>query len=185
MRNHLIAERYARALSETVKNNDDLERAMDAMAAVRAVYESSHDLQSALGNPVIDLDARTKVLDEILDTLDVPAPVTNLLHTLLLRKRIAILPDVATLFENFVDERLNRVTANVTSAAPLSEEHHERVRAGLALYSGKDVRVQHTVDPDIVGGVVAEIEGIIIDGSLRTRLEHLKRSIVQSGLRTP
>ena len=82
------------------------------------------------------------------------------------------------LFARHADARLGRITAQVGSAVALSDAQCERISASLAKYSGKEVRIEYAVDPALMGGVTARIGGTVIDGSIRTRIERLKQSLL-------
>lgn len=178
MKNYLIAERYAKGLSAAVSENADLEPALDALTRLGALYDTDHDFRSTLANPAIDVDRRAAVLKGVLEVEQPPRAVARLLEVMLRRGRIALLPDVARVFKMLVDERLNRVTAVVTTVAPLTGDQESRLQERLTAFSGKTVRIETTVDREILGGVVARIGGAVIDGSLRTRLEHLKQALL-------
>jgi F-type H+-transporting ATPase subunit delta len=77
---------------------------------------------------------------------------------------------------------LERVGAEVTTAIPLNDEETARLKKSLAVYAGREIRMTTTVDPAIVGGVVARIGDRIIDGSLRTRLARLKQNVISHDL---
>ncbi|MEA3365166.1 MAG: ATP synthase F1 subunit delta, partial [Candidatus Hydrogenedentes bacterium] len=83
-----------------------------------------------------------------------------------------------TRFEEIVDARLNRVAVRITTVAPLSAEQEKRLKEKLSAYTGKSVRLQCHVDPEIIGGVVARIGWQVIDDSVRTRLARLKEALI-------
>jgi len=178
MKNYLVADRYAQAFSQTIPDSNDLESVLASLNDFSQLYTKSDDLHSVLANPVIELAIRRNVIDELLKVIEAPAAMTNLLHTLLERGRISILPDVAELFGRIVDERLNRVTAEVTTAVPITPEQRQQLQASLSQFSGKQVETRCVVDPDVIGGVVAVLDGLIIDGSLRRHLERLKHTLL-------
>ena len=77
MREFLLADRYARALRASIPQEGDLEIALTALQGFTVLFEEQHDLHSALSNPVIDIDARIKVLDETLALHPPPATVAR------------------------------------------------------------------------------------------------------------
>lgn len=178
MKHYRIAERYANGLNKALENDEDLEPAARALTALRRLYESHDDLRSALSNPSINLEIRLAVLGQLLDRLETPPCVRRLAGIMLRRGRIAMLPGVARIFAAKVDERLNRAGARIVSAVELTPEQSARVVAALERYSGRTIRADLEVDPGILGGIVAEIGGALIDGSVRTRLRRLRHALV-------
>ncbi len=181
MKNHLLAERYARALCESL-DTGELEQAAAALTDVAGVFASEHDLRSALSNPSLAIDRRRQVLEQVLARMDIPAKVAGLLQVMLRRGRIALLPDVAHCFEQQMDRRLGRAGAVAVTALTLPDEARTVLRDSLARFSGKDVRLTFEVDPAIVGGVVVRLEGLLLDGSMRTRLRRLAQSLLSGDI---
>jgi F-type H+-transporting ATPase subunit delta len=69
--------------------------------------------------------------------------------------------------------------ARVVSAAPLRAEQRERLRRALASRTGQQIELAESVDPTLLGGAIAEVGGLVIDGSLRTQLEQLRHSLTR------
>ncbi|MBN2311771.1 MAG: ATP synthase F1 subunit delta [Candidatus Hydrogenedentes bacterium] len=178
MRDYLIAQRYAEGLSAAMADTARLERAVEQLADMARLLDTHHDLRSCIGNDAIDEHLRGRVLDDVLRRLGAEPEVLRLCGLLLSRDRVFLLGDIVELLGRILDERLNRTTAKVTSAAPLTGPQQDRVRQALAGFSGKEVRLTCAVDADLIGGVVAEIGGRVIDGSLRTQLERLKTELI-------
>ncbi len=178
MINHLLAERYALGLSAALPQSDELENIVASLKQLRGLFEDVHDFRSILANPIVDIDVRRKILEDVLDKTASPQPVRRLLLVLLRRGRISILPDVTEVFAKIVDDRFNRVTGTVTTAVELDDKHKERICQSLSSFSHKTLRMNYEVDPDICGGVIAILDGTVIDGSLRSQFERLKEHIL-------
>lgn len=174
---YLVAERYAKALSASIRSESELEAAQQALADLADVVHQHHDLRTLMTNPAITLDRRLTALNDLLIAMNAPDAVAGLARVLLRRGRILELPRVAAFFHELADARLNRVGAHVTTAIELRGDERDRLRKSLEAYSGRNVRMTTRVDPEIIGGVVARIGDTVIDGSLRTRLARLKQSL--------
>lgn len=183
MRNYLIADRYAKALSGSIPDDGELDEARDALRQLSESFAASHDLRSVLTNPVIDTNKRAAILEGVITSdkvppADAPRVVKSLVRVLLRRGRIAMLPDVVEVFSVLVDERLGRVSAVATTTAQLDDAQENRLRGVLDKYSGKSVRMKFKIDPEILGGVVVRMGDTIIDGSVRTQLEGLRHALL-------
>ena len=178
MTGHVVADRYARALSEVIEEGSELDAALVQLDDFIAAHEAHPQLRSALGNPAIEADARRRVLDDLLSAMEITGPVSNLLRVLLKRGRLNALKNVRRSIAKIADSRMNRTTAKIRSAEALTSDQSERLQRGLSAYAGKTVRLDATVDDALGGGVVVELEGKILDGSLRTRLEQIKRAVL-------
>lgn len=180
MKNALISNRYAKALSAAIVDDEQLAANLDALDAISEMFTESEQLNGVLNDPALDLTERLGVLDALLKRIEAPKLVHNAVLVLLRRHRISLLPMVAELFRRRVDERCERVTATITTALPLTDEQAEPLRLGLEKYVGRDVRMHRIVDETIVGGVIAEISGVIIDGSVRARLQRISRALTEN-----
>lgn len=178
MKNHLIAMRYANALAEAVPDTTRLDTVLEQLAALAGVYVTHDDFRHCMDNRALPKEPRARVLDELLERIGADDEVYRLARLLFSKDRESVLPGIVEEFAIIVDRRLNRATASVTSAAPLSDEQRARLETALTKFSGKTVRLKCEVNPDLIGGVVARIGGQVIDGSLRTRLERLKHELI-------
>ena len=104
--------------------------------------------------------------------------VQSLALLLLERGRIATLPAIARAYEEMCDEKLGRVRARVLSAAPLDLASETEIRKGLERRTGKKVLMTTVVDPSLIGGVVSYVAGMVLDGSLASRLATIKNRLL-------
>lgn len=178
MNEFVLAERYAQALSASVADDSDLESILDDLARVVDLFAGNAELKAFANNPAVPLTAREDVVGEILAAAGESETTRRFVAALMERDRISLLPLTLKRFTAIVDERLNRVSAKVTSAAKLTKDQEKRIREGLAEYSGKTVLMEAYVDPEIIGGVVVEVGGKVLDGSVRSRLARLRDSIL-------
>ncbi len=179
MRSTLLADRYARALQSVFTETPELlQSAADALNALAAVYAQDPVFRGAMLNPVLERGARKKVLDAALGNLEASSQLTQLMHMLLERNRMALLPALAERFQSLFNEWMNRVDVTVTSAGPLTPDFERRIATAMGHFSGKSVHLECKVDPDIIGGLVVQILGNFIDFSLQTRLERLKEKLL-------
>lgn len=177
MKDYLLAYRYASALVQSIEHDAALEPARETVSGIARLFTENQELHTALATPSIDVEKRVEVMNEVLGG-DVPPVVMRFCDLLLRRQRIALLPGVAEIFATLVDKRLGRITARVTTATELDEPRHEELTQVLSKFSGKSVRMDCTVDPSILGGAIARVDGMLIDGSVRSRLERLRTALL-------
>lgn len=182
MKNYLIAERYAKALCSSLEDGA-LDSTGKMLREAAAIFTESDMLHNLLRSPAIDMDKRREVLRQVLAAAELDESVRQVAEVLLLRGRIDLLPDVAVVFGMLADTRLNRVRATVTTAAETTPEQEERLLVALKAWSGKDVRMEREVDPEILGGVVARVGDTVIDGSVHTRIKRLREFALEYDIR--
>jgi F-type H+-transporting ATPase subunit delta len=101
----------------------------------------------------------------------------NFLNLLVRKKRAEILPEIAAAYQTMVDEAKNISHGNVISAIELSDTLKANVQTILEKLTGKKVELTTSVDSSIIGGIIAKVGDLVLDGSIKTQLAGLKDSI--------
>ena len=173
------AARYARALFDVALTESDpvqVERDLSAFANLQA---SSLELQSVLTNPGVPVAGKRAVTDALTTRLEVSSPVRKLLALLAERDRLALVPDLLAIYRERLMDYQQVVRAEITTAAPLSAEGAAQLQQRLAKVTGRRVDITTSVDPAIIGGLVARIGTTVYDGSVATQLSKIRERLVQ------
>ncbi|HVR61551.1 MAG TPA: ATP synthase F1 subunit delta [Polyangia bacterium] len=173
-----VSRRYARALFQIGVDRGTFERLGDELVELAAVYRSSSELRQTLENPVFRPADKRAILEKILPRVTPTLEVQRFVLLLLERGRITALPAIARAYQELADQHTGRVRAQVTSAQALSPPDLERVRRSLERRTGKKVLVDAAVDPALIGGVVARVGDLVLDGSVRTQLNTLRDKLL-------
>jgi F-type H+-transporting ATPase subunit delta len=173
-----VARRYARALFGIGVDAGNFDALGQQLGDLAELWSSSAELRQALENPVFHQDEKRKVLEQLLPRVAPTPEVQRFVLLLLDRRRISILPAIARAYRALADEHTGRVRARVTSAEPLTPAALDRVRRSLEQRTGKKVIVEAEVDPDLIGGVVANVGDLVLDGSIRTQLSDLRAKLL-------
>jgi F-type H+-transporting ATPase subunit delta len=174
------ANRYARALFDVaVAEKNDLARVDLDLQAVVAMMRESPGLASAAGRSGVTETARKSLMEAVADKMALATPVKKLLVLLAESRKLDFMPDLAAAFHERLLAHQNIVRAEVTSAAALSPEQTTALAARLAAVTGKQVNLSLSVDPALLGGVVARIGSTVYDGSVRTQLARMRQELVK------
>jgi len=173
----ILARRYAKALFSVGKEQGTFGAYNDALQALSALYTSTPEVVDALTNPLYPMEIREKVMAGIVKSMETDTVMGNFLNLLVEKKRAEILPEIAEEFQIMVDEEQNISHGSVISAVELSDELQAKVRATLEKLTGKKVELTVSVDPSIIGGVIAKVGDLVLDGSIKAQLAGLKDSI--------
>jgi F-type H+-transporting ATPase subunit delta len=173
----ILARRYAKALFAVGKENDSYEAYNQALQGVAGLYQSLPEVVDALTNPLYPLDVREKVMVGLVKSIGVDKIMGNFLNLLVQKKRAEILPEIAEAFQAMVDTEKNISHGTIISAVALSDELQASVQAALEKLTGKKVELSTSVDPSLIGGIIAKVGDLVLDGSIRTQLAGLKDSI--------
>lgn len=177
MKQTILARRYAKALFAVSKEEGKFDEYNDALQGLNEVFASDSGLADSLTNPLYPMDVREKVMEGIVASMGVDKVMGNFLNLLVEKKRAGVLPEIAEEFQIMVDEEKNVSHGSVVSAVELSDELQAKVQATLEKLTGKKVELTTSVDPSIIGGVIAKVGDLELDGSIKTQLASLKDSI--------
>ncbi|MDE3096084.1 MAG: F0F1 ATP synthase subunit delta [Chloroflexota bacterium] len=169
------ARRYAEAVFDLADEEETFERWAADLRTI-ADFAREADVAEILASARVPREEKLRLLTAGLEG-QIGAEAMNLVRLLNGRDKLALVPDVLAIFGERVDERRGIAHAVVTTAVPLSGDERSAVAARLSAITGKTVDVTPVVDPAIIGGVVARIGDQLIDGSTRTRLMALRRSL--------
>jgi F-type H+-transporting ATPase subunit delta len=173
-----VARRYARALFGIGVDAGKFEALGDELGELATLWNESDELRQTLENPVFQPSEKRKVLESILPRVAPTAEVQRFVLLLLDRRRIVLLPAIARAYRDLTDAHVGRVRAEVVSAQDLAPATLDRIRRSLEQRTGKKVIIHSTVDPELIGGVVARVGDLVLDGSVRTQLADLRARLV-------
>ena len=166
-----IARPYAKAAFEEARRANTLDRWSRTLRVTALVVQDPR-VQRLLGNPMVSkADLSAFVGDLAGPELDESG--RNFLHTLADNRRLAYLPEISALFDAMKNEAEGVVDVTVTSAAPLANGQLDALSGALQKKLKRRIRVQSEVDPALIGGAVLRAGDLVIDGSLRARLERI------------
>ena len=177
MRNFTISRRYARALLSLGKEDGNYLKYGEELKAFSELLKRETQAQYILQSPIYDFTSRSNLLKAILEKAGLSPTVNSFIQLLLAKGRIRYLEDISLYYAQLTDELSNIKRAMVTAAVQLSDDIIQRIQAALKEVVQKEVVVTVKQDPSIIGGIVAQVGDLTLDGSLRTQLKSLKESL--------
>lgn len=178
--NELVAKRWALALMELALENENIskEDILDDLREISETIESSEELSNVINNPSISTEEKQVVICKLFQNSIMPI-VYNFLFVLNLRKRLGIISDIATEFSKELERIKNIAHINITSAIELNDEKKNDIKSKIAEKLDKDVIVEWGVNSEIIAGLIFNIDELIIDNSVRNKLENLSKEIIK------
>jgi F-type H+-transporting ATPase subunit delta len=174
-----IARRYAKALLSIGKEDGRFKEYGEELNAFAFLLEREQELKNAITNPIYPRDSRQQVLHKILEMVNLSAIVTNFLNLLFDKQRLDGVMLISEVYQQFVDQLENVSRAQVMTAAPLSGDIVDRIRQALEKITGGTVVMDLKENPDMIGGIVAKVGDLILDGSVRTQLQSLRETLIR------
>ena len=183
--NNTIARPYARAAFELANEKGDLAKWSAALTAAKDVLADGQAVKF-LAHPTLTDEQKLAFLTDLFKSAGGKTSILagaskqgqNFLKLLLEYGRVAVLPEIAEHFEVLKANIENTVDVTVTSAAPMSAAQQKKVAAALVERLGRKVRLETEIDESLIGGAVIRAGDVVIDGSLRSRLEGLSHALI-------
>jgi F-type H+-transporting ATPase subunit delta len=170
------SKRYAQASFELALEKNELESWRESLEKISALTKQE-DLMALFQNPRLPFEAKKSLLQKSLGTIQPLA--FNLALLLVSKGRLRQSSDILKQFNDLLDAHRGLIRARVTTALPLSEEEKTTISRRLGTMVNHPVVTEGQVDPSIIGGFIARMGDQLIDGSIRQRLETLKKNLIE------
>jgi F-type H+-transporting ATPase subunit delta len=177
IRDRGVALRYANALFGAAVKRGVAEDVLSDLEGVTELEKTGHSLQNFLESPSVLDEHKEGMVVKVLRG-KVHELVVQLLLLMLRKKRIGHFPLIVPQYRALVEEMLGVVRTEVVTAVPIDSATLDALRAALEKTTGKKLRMEHRIDPSILGGVVATVGGDVIDSSVRYRLDRLREDLL-------
>ena len=169
-----MARRYAAALADVAIARGEAREVRNELSEWERMMQGNAQLLEVFRNPTIPYDQKQRVVSALIERTRVSSTTANFLQVLLQNHRIANLREINQNFAQELDRRAGLVSAHVTTARPVTAHAQEALRARLTELTRSNVRLDFTVDEELIGGIVTRIGSTVYDGSVRTQLEQMK-----------
>jgi F-type H+-transporting ATPase subunit delta len=168
-----VAERYAGALFEAALEDGALDAVDAALASFATLLSESADLRRLVESPLYSTGDQTKALAALLARVGISGFGANFILLAARNRRLFAVPEMIRAFKAKLAAHRGEVTASVVSAQPLKPNEIADLKAALAK-PGREIRLDATVDPSLIAGLVVQVGSRSVDTSLKTKLSSLK-----------
>ena len=174
-----LARRYAKAIMDLAVAKGAVDKVGADLRALAAAYKAQPELVNVLSSSSFPKAKRKAVLDAVLMRLGVHELIKTTTALLLDKERLGAIPDITREVDAMIEARAGKVAAQVTSAVELTPAQLAQITTSLERLSGKKVVITRSVDPSLLGGVVAKVGDVVYDGSARTQLRTLRDQLAK------
>ncbi|MGH6761183.1 MAG: F0F1 ATP synthase subunit delta [Phyllobacterium sp.] len=176
-----VAQRYAGSLFDLAVEAKSIPQVGKDLDRFEALLKGSEDLQRLINSPVFSAEDQVKAISAIVNKAKIAGLVANFLRVVAGNRRLFAVPGMIEAFRQLAAAHRGEVSAEVTSAHALTAAQQTELKAALKSVAGKDVTINVTVDPSILGGLIVKMGSRQIDTSLRTKLSSLKLALKEVG----
>lgn len=168
---------YAKALYEVVRSQDPqrVEPVVAELERVAEAVETVPDFLRVLTTPMVSVEAKSEILDKVLDSLEIIEPTRRFVHVVQQHYRMQHMRDIAAVYRELVDRAEGRSRATVEVAEELDGGQRQRLAAALADVLGTEVAAEFVRNPDLLAGFRARVGSKLYDGSLVGQVDRLSR----------
>jgi F-type H+-transporting ATPase subunit delta len=175
-----MAGRYATALFELALEQKAVDQVQSDLKSFEALVASSPDLTRLVRSPVFSAEEQARALGAILDKAGIKGIAANFLRVVAGNRRLFAAHEMIRGFNALVAKHKGEVIAEVTVAEQFNDARMNEIRDALKQVTGKDVQIDVTVDPSIIGGLKVKLGSRMVDASLRTKLNSIKLAMKEA-----
>ena len=172
----VIGRRYAKALAGLTKK-DDLSKSSELLKALAGLFAENAEIQDLISDPKYGLAAKIKTVGAIATKLGANDLENRFLRFLTSQGRFATIGYVARSFGEQANQILGLAQAKLTLADELADSELDKIKQKLSKYSGKEIQLEVNIDSSILGGAVTQMGSLVLDGSVKNRLDRIKETI--------
>jgi F-type H+-transporting ATPase subunit delta len=173
-----IAQVYARSLFEVATDRDQLDAVREQIDQFADALGDSRELQTFFFSPYFSTEEKKQGLGRAV--VDADPTVHNFLELLVENHRMPAIFRIRRELDRLWQEAHQLLPVQVTSAVELDEAVVKRIGDEIGRQTGRTVELTATVDPGVIGGIVLRVGNSILDASVRTRLERLRKQVAQA-----
>ena len=173
-----IAEVYARALFEVATEKNKLDVVREELGQFTDSLADSRELQTFFFSPYFSTEEKKDGLHQAVTGAD--PEIQNFLELLLEKHRMPVVFRIRQDYDQLWEEAHKLLPVEITSAVELDPSVAERIGDEIGRQTGRTVELTSTVDPDVIGGIVLRVGNSILDASIRTRLENLRKQVAKA-----
>jgi F-type H+-transporting ATPase subunit delta len=168
---------YAKALHQVVRSQapDREQEVIGELERVAEALERVPDFLRVLTTPVVSVETKTAILDEVLDALDIGQPTRRFVHVVQQHYRMEHMHDVAAVYRELVDRSLGRTRARVEVVGRLSDQERRQILSEMSVVLGAEVVASFEDNPDLLAGFRVQVGSKVFDGSLVGEVDRLSR----------
>ena len=178
MTSRTAAARYVRALLDVaIKESVDLDRIASELDQFIGLLNQQPAVERVLLNPAVPAPRKRAAMEQIVKLTGFAPVVSKLLVLLADRDRLALLTEISAVYHEMLAERQNVIRAEITTADPLSSDRAAAIEQTLATVTGKRITMKTTVNPELIGGVIARVGSTVYDASVATQLRKIRERL--------
>lgn len=171
------SRRYAKALFSLSKNQSDLDKNLSSLQNLVELKRNNEDFYNFIKNPLVSSEKKVLILEKIFKKIVIEKKFSSFLKVLARHNRLNLLDTIFNTFKTMIEDKNNETNVKIISTAPLTEDLKIRLIKKLQSITGKKINLINLVDKKILGGMIIKINSLMVDHSIKTKLERYQFSV--------
>ena len=175
-----ISQRYALALYELSKEKNATEEFMSNMITFIKIFNSNQDLRSFVKNPTYSVENQKIVFEKILTLMNFNKIIKNFFSILIIKKRIFFLDKIIEEFLKLISIKRGEVSGSLISSKKIDEKTILDIEKDISENIKRPIKLKFKIDEGLIGGIIIQIGSLMIDTSIRNKLQKYKKSMIEA-----
>ncbi len=172
-----LSRRYAKALFSLCKDKSELKNHYNSFETFVNLQKTNSDFSLFIKNPLISSKKKIFILEKILNKLNISGKFSNFLKIVAQHNKLLFLQTIFNHFKDMIEEENNETNIKIISVSPIQGELKKELILELEKITGKKVNIVNLIDKDILGGIIIRINSLMIDFSIKTKLDNYQFSL--------
>ncbi len=175
-----ISQRYALALYELSKENDLTQEFESNIQTFLKIYKSNQDLVNFIKNPTNTIENQKIVFEKILNNLKLNKLMKNFFLILIIKKRIFFIDKIFDEFLKLISTKRGEISSNLISSKKIDKENLLNIEKEISTSLNRSIKMNYKLDENLIGGIIIQIGSLMIDTSLKNKLQKYKKLMLEA-----
>tara|TARA_A100001011_G_scaffold395720_1_gene491567 strand:+ start:140 stop:697 length:558 start_codon:yes stop_codon:yes gene_type:complete len=175
-----ISQRYALALYELSKENDLTREFESNILTFLKIYKSNQDLINFIKNPTNTIEDQKIVFEKILNNFKLNKLMKNFFLILIIKKRIFFIDKIFDEFLKLISTKRGEISANLISSKKIDKENLLNIEKEISTSLNRSIKMNYKLDENLIGGIIIQIGSLMIDTSLKNKLQKYKKLMLEA-----
>ena len=175
-----ISQRYALALYELSKEKNQTEEFVSNMTSFKKIYSSNKEFRNFIKNPTYSAENQKMVFDKIFSAMNLNKLVKNFFSILIIKKRIFFLEQIVEEFLKLISTKRGEISGSLISAKKIDDKTILDIEKEISSNIKRSIKLKSKIDESLVGGIVIQIGSLMIDTSIKNKLQKYKKLMTEA-----
>ena len=175
-----ISKRYALALYELSKDQNQTEEFVSNMINFIKIFNSNKDLKNFVKNPTYSVESQKIVFEKILTIMKFNKMIKNFFSILIIKKRIFFLDTIVEEFLKLISHKRGEISGSLISSKQIDEKTISDIEREISTNIKRSIKLKSKVDESLIGGIVVQIGSLMIDTSIKNKLQKIENKMIEA-----